>query len=54
MGKQCVFCDEETEIISTIYTGWAKSSYTVYYILYTYFWSTLYVPFRLQSFNAFL
>ena len=24
------------------YTGWAKSTYTVYYILYIYFWPTLY------------
>ena len=27
----------------TVYTGWAKSKYTIYYILYTFFWSTLYV-----------
>jgi hypothetical protein len=25
------------------YTGWAKSRYTVYYILYNYFWPTLYL-----------
>ena len=24
-------------------TGCAKSSYTIYYILYTYFWPTLYI-----------
>jgi hypothetical protein len=24
------------------YTGWAKNRYRVYYILYTYFWPTLY------------
>jgi hypothetical protein len=26
-----------------VHTGWAKSRYTVYYILYTYFWPTLYI-----------
>jgi len=25
------------------HTGWAKTWYTMYYILYTYFWPTLYV-----------
>ena len=24
-----------------VYTGWTKNRYTVYYILYTYFWPTL-------------
>jgi len=25
------------------YTRWAKSRYTIYYILYTYFWPTLFI-----------
>jgi len=30
------------------YTGWAKSRYTVIYILYTYFWPTLYIRILLR------
>jgi len=28
--------------MAALHTEWAKSMYTVYYVLYTYFWPTLY------------
>ena len=44
--SRCILFDGENILFDAslvIYTRWVKNRYTVYSILYTYFWPTLYI-----------